>query len=222
MGTTERRRRRSGAVAIVAATAVVLLTACGGQVAGTAEPQSGDSPPAPTVTTTTATTTPAGGTADGSAGDQPPDEETPAGEGSPATTDVTSSKDLRDVDDSTDIDPCSLMPMDVLKRGGEFTRPEHKAGSCFSSEPSLGVQVAIEFSEESLPDVIERSGLQLGNIHGRAAAEYDMTSQDLGCQVIMEMNPDEVVRVLFDGTGQQDCAYAASVATAVETKLSQG
>lgn len=198
-GVGNRRRGRYGGVAVLFAVMPVLLAGCAGNVQGTAVPQSD-------------------GTATPSEGTAAPSESTSA----PPTTDVTSSKDLRDVDDSTDIDPCSLMPMQQLKRAGEFTDPESQGGSCVSSERSIGAQVAIEFTRDTLPELIQRFGLELGNIHGRAAVEFDMSDQDLGCQVIMEMNPEEVVRVLFDGSGGQECEYAASVATVVETRISQG
>lgn len=203
-----RQRRRVGFLVVCSAAAIVLLAGCGGQVVGTAMPQQGDgAPPA---------------TSDSGAEEDSAEADTAPGEASsPPTTDVTSSGDLRDVDDSTDVDPCSLMPMEVLERGGDFSDPETKNGACWSSESSTGAQVAIEFSRDTVRNVARSYGLQLGNIHGRAAVELDMSSQDLGCQVVMEMNPEEVVRVLFDG-GSQECQYAAAVATGVETRISQG
>ncbi|OLT39020.1 hypothetical protein BJF85_07270 [Saccharomonospora sp. CUA-673] len=187
------------------AAAVVVLAGCGDRVAGTAMPQQGDATAPPSTTT-----------------DSGPGADTaPHAEVSPAPPDVTSADDLREVDDSTDIDPCSLMPMDVLARGGEFSEPELRNGACWSTEPSTDSQVSIEFSRDTVHDTVQRHGLQLGTIHGRAAAELDMSGQDLGCIVIMEMNPEEVVMVLFDGPAPE-CQYAAAVATGVETRISQG
>ncbi|GAA1253062.1 hypothetical protein GCM10009676_45090 [Prauserella halophila] len=89
--------------------------------------------------------------------------------------------------------------MELLQRAGEFTGPEMNNGACFSSEPSIDALVSLEFSRDTVTGMVRRYGLELGNIHGRAAVELDMTDKDLGCRVVMEMDPEEVVMLLFDG-----------------------